>query len=206
MKSPLPTGGSGWLVRFFKNIHVHLIVPFLQTYDPLPQVAWGTAIGLFVGLTPTVGVQMYSVSMIWLICRYLFRARFNLVIAIAMVWVTNPFTAVPIYYLFLVTGGWLQNLFGIEVLAISFEAFQMGIKTQSHGEELNWIRWLLFASQVFIVEYGWPMVLGSMVYAIPVSLASYPATLFFLHRYRRELAASEGLNYREWRSKYVGKL
>ena len=54
-----------------------------------------------------MGVQMYIVAAIWVAARYLFRTNFNLPIAVAVVWISNPITVVPLYYGFLVTG----NLF-----------------------------------------------------------------------------------------------
>jgi hypothetical protein len=55
------------------------------------------------------------------------------------------------------------------------------------------------------VEYGWPMVVGSLTVAVPASLASYPFTYATLHRYRRMLAESAGLSYEAWRQKYEAK-
>jgi hypothetical protein len=55
-------------------------------------IALGFAIGIFVALTPTVGIQMILGATI----AHVFRA--NRVIAAAMAWITNPLTIVPIYY------------------------------------------------------------------------------------------------------------
>lgn len=55
------------------------------------QVARGLAIGIFVGLTPPLGLQMVAAAII----ATLLHA--NRAAAIAAVWITNPFTALPIY-------------------------------------------------------------------------------------------------------------
>ncbi len=56
------------------------------------NLAMGFAVGIFVALTPTVGVQMIIAASI----AHFLKA--NRVIAAALAWVTNPLTIVPIYY------------------------------------------------------------------------------------------------------------
>lgn len=55
------------------------------------QVARGLAIGIFVGLSPPLGLQMVAAAVI----ATLLHA--NRTAAVAAVWITNPFTALPIY-------------------------------------------------------------------------------------------------------------
>ncbi|MDZ7830745.1 MAG: DUF2062 domain-containing protein [Desulfobacterales bacterium] len=57
------------------------------------SISGGLALGLFIAFTPTIPAQMLlsAVGAIWL--------RVNLPIAIAACWVTNPFTAVYIYFM-----------------------------------------------------------------------------------------------------------
>jgi uncharacterized protein (DUF2062 family) len=64
----------------------------LHTEDPPHRLALGAAIGVFVAVTPTMGVQ--SVLVVFL--AWLLRA--NKAIGVPLVWITNPATAVPIYY------------------------------------------------------------------------------------------------------------
>src|SRR3990172_6945415 len=63
--------------------------------DTPHSIALGTAIGTFIGLTPTGGVQMLLVMLVAFLCRPLFR--FNQIAALLMVYISNPLTAVPIY-------------------------------------------------------------------------------------------------------------
>ena len=65
-------------------------------------VSRGVAIGLFFGLTPTVGFQ----TMLVLPCCLLFRGNFPL--AFLATWVTNPLTIPPAYYAFNRVGNWLH--------------------------------------------------------------------------------------------------
>ena len=103
-----------------KLITEKLINPVLHSTAPVSEVSLGVAVGVFLGLTPTVGVQMYLVALVWSIYRYIFNRHFNLPVGVAMVWISNPFTMVPLYYLFLLTGYWMletQN-------SLSYEMFR----------------------------------------------------------------------------------
>lgn len=68
---------ADWLLRYRGSPH---------------QVALGFAVGLFVALTPTVGVQMILGALI----AHLLRA--NRALPVALAWISNPFTMGPIYY------------------------------------------------------------------------------------------------------------
>jgi uncharacterized protein (DUF2062 family) len=61
--------------------------------DPPHKIALGLALGIFVGFLPIMGIQMAVVLPIAL----LFRS--NKVAAVAGVWITNPVTVIPIYFL-----------------------------------------------------------------------------------------------------------
>ncbi len=190
-----------FLERARQAVYDHFVLPFRQSHDPPGEVAWGASIGVFVGLTPTVGVQIYSMTVLWLLLRYVVRFRFNLTIAMATVWVTNPVTTLPLYFLFFETGDLLQTLVGQDPLGMTFATFKAELARAGADYE-GWVRWLLVAGQYVIVEFGWPLVLGSMVYAVPSAVLAYPVTYVLLRRYRRYLAASEGLSYGEWRRRY----
>ncbi|MGK7344987.1 MAG: DUF2062 domain-containing protein [Candidatus Nitrospinota bacterium M3_3B_026] len=65
-------------------------------------LARGLALGLFVAFTPTVGFQMLVA------CLLILFFPGNLPVALAACWVTNPFTAGPIYYMEYKVGGWIM--------------------------------------------------------------------------------------------------
>ena len=200
-----PRAGRHWLERWGQVTYDHLVRPFLTTHDSLPRVALGASVGMFVGLTPTVGIQMYIVTVIWLVCRYAFRLRFNLPLAISLVWISNPVTTVPIYFGFLETGDWALGLLGYPVTDMSLEVFRQQVANLGGGENLHFFRWLLYATEVLLIRFGWPMVVGSLFYAVPLAVLSYPATMVGLGRYRRRLARQQGLTYPEWRERYEAK-
>ena len=72
-----------------KIIQEKLINPVLHSRAPVSEVSLGVAVGVFLGLTPTVGVQMYLVAVVWSIYRYIFRRHFNLPVGVAMVWLQH---------------------------------------------------------------------------------------------------------------------
>lgn len=197
-----PRVGRRWLERLGQASYDHLVRPFLASHDRLPRVALGASVGMFVGLTPTVGIQMYIVTVVWLISRYGFRIRFNLPLAISLVWISNPVTTVPIYFVFLETGDWALGLLGYPVIDMSLEVFRQQVADLGGGGNLHFMRWLFYATEVLLIQFGWPMVVGSLFYAVPLSVLSYPLTMVGLGRYRRFLARQQGISYPEWRERY----
>jgi uncharacterized protein (DUF2062 family) len=80
-----------WFYRKF-------IVRLLELDDTPREIAWGIAIGVFIAMTPTVGIQMITIA---LLCT-LFNG--NRLAGVAMAWISNPLTVVPIYWLNYVIG------------------------------------------------------------------------------------------------------
>ncbi len=178
----------------------HLIQPIINSVAPVSQVSWGVAIGLFVGLTPTMGIQMYIAALIWAICRYILRFRFNLPVSVAMVWISNPLTVVPLYYLFLVTGYLFFELFNWPHMPLSFEAFRERFNEISSSES-SW-EVIVEGTRFLLYDLGLPMLTGSMLFAIPIGIGSYFVTVHFLTRYRKYKAKQENISYEEWRLRY----
>jgi hypothetical protein len=87
----------GW--EKLKAWFIHL----LHLDDSAHRIALGVAIGTFVSVTPTWGIQMVLVVALAWLCRA------NKVAGIPMVWVTNPATNVPIYSFSYIVG---QSLVG----------------------------------------------------------------------------------------------
>jgi uncharacterized protein len=122
-----------------------------------------------------------------------------------MVWITNPVTTIPIYYLFLKTGDATMGLLGQHVTSMTFHVFRQEVMQLTEGRQVGWLAWLLYATQVLLIEFGWPIVLGSFIYAIPGALLTYPFTIFTLRKYRRALAGRSGLSYEAWRERFEVK-
>lgn len=72
----------------------HVVADRILHLDDTPhRIAFGVFLGFVVAWTPTIGLQM----LIYLAVASLLRA--NLVSGIPPIWLTNPITAVPIYYI-----------------------------------------------------------------------------------------------------------
>lgn len=181
------------------QLYERLILPVINSVAPVNQVSWGVAIGLFVGLTPTMGGQMYIVALIWTICRYLFQFRFFMPVGVAIVWVSNPVTVAPLYYLFLITGNLLFQFLELPFIALTWSTFhgKFGELAQYGGWDL-----MVEGTKFLVYELGFPMLVGCLFYAIPLSIIFYFVTQVFLTRYRKYKAEQENLTYEEWRLKY----
>lgn len=67
------------------------------------QVGRTMVMGLFWGLTASVGFQLIGVGLCWLVMRQIDRP-FSLPIAILLTGVTNPLTIAPLYSLYFIVG------------------------------------------------------------------------------------------------------
>ena len=84
--------------RLFEN---RFVKRFLHINDTPESIALGAAVGMFIGMTPTVGFQM----LIMIVVGTVIRA--NRIAGVAMVYVSNPFTVLPIYWLDYLVGSTL---------------------------------------------------------------------------------------------------
>ena len=167
--------------KVYKIVYDHLIAPITHSEGSVNQVCVGVAVGLFVGLTPTMGIQMYISAALWGITKLLFRYNFNLPVSVAMVWISNPLTVIPIYYAFLITGIWGMNAMGYPHEPISREYFEESFATFT---QMGFLDSIIEGTKWLLVDLGWPMLLGSLFYAIPISIVSFFVTKKFLSDYR----------------------
>jgi uncharacterized protein len=125
------------------------VLRFLRLRGTPDEVAKGLALGVFVGLTPTMGVQM-------IIAIFLaFLLRENKLAAALGVWISNPLTAPFIYALEYETGRLLLGMSRAKFPAeLSFSAIT------SMGWEL-----LL------------PLTVGSLIYCVILTPLTYAITL-----------------------------
>jgi uncharacterized protein (DUF2062 family) len=159
-------------IRYTKRKLKKVARTILQLNDTPESIALGVALGLFVGLTPTMGIQILEATII----TTLFRA--NRIAGIMMVFITNPFTFVPIY--------WLDYRIGVALLGMN----PMGLRKFEelmHFEQAGFFR-NFFQFIVKLFGLGWdivgPMFLGGAVLGLIVGAISYPLTLRFVRRER----------------------
>jgi len=84
------------------------------------SVTRGVAVGLFWGFIP-MPMQMLAVIFTTPLLR------FNVPIAISMVWLSNPFTMPPMYYMEYLTGNIILGQEGIDTIELTMEWFKTNI-------------------------------------------------------------------------------
>ncbi len=136
---------------FFRQFKLNLIRLIRLRAEP-DAVARGMALGLFIGMTPTFGVQM-GIALF-----FAFLLRQNKIAALIGVWNTNPLTAPFIYGLEYEVG---RVLLGI-ARPYNLDAFTY--------EALTELGWQVLA----------PLCLGSLVLGIPVAAIGYALTVRFV--------------------------
>ncbi len=187
-----------------KRIFIKKILhPILHSAEPVHEVALGVAIGTFYALTPTVGIQMALVMITWFILIWV-RLSFSPVVGVAMVWISNPLTIGPMYYLFWKTGKVMMSCLGLQSLHIDYDSF---IKTGKaiFNTQGTWAK-IKAGFDFFVLKLGISMLVGSLVYAIPCAIGGYIFISFFLRRHRRRKAKHLGMTYEEWKKEHERSL
>ncbi len=136
-----------------------LIRSLLALDDTPHAIALGTAIGMFVGMTPTVGLQMVLVIGIAVATRPLFH--FNRVAGLITVYISNPLTIVPLYAAFYYVGTMLVDA------PMTPAQFQLQFEA---ALDRSWIDPLRF----IFTEVAWPMLAGSLLIATVTAVPTYP--------------------------------
>ncbi len=124
------------------------------------SIAMGLAIGVFIGLLPIFGFQMIPVVAISI------RFKINKLAAIAGVWVTNPFTFIPIYSF----NYWV----GQKVMAFRTE----DIKTFKNFLTSTNFTWETLSNLGYSTLL--PLVVGSLLNGAVFSLIVYLISKFFI--------------------------
>ena len=161
---------KGWLKRF--------IVKILELEDTPRRIAWGVALGTFIGMTPTVGLQMtIAVGVATLL-------RGNRLAAVAMVWISNPLTVVPIY--------WVDHIVGAAILRtemLSISDIARVLDFESTG-----LFSIFFEFLANLGKLTWnvlpSMFLGGALLGVLLALPAYFLTLKAVHGYRARKCAS----------------
>jgi uncharacterized protein (DUF2062 family) len=142
------------------------------------SIALGFAVGVFIALTPTVGVQ----TLLVLVAATLIRM--NLPAAYVSIWISNPLTTVPIYLF----NYWIGTL----ILWMSAERSAVGWLTirgkiaEVGAAQGFWptIRAGLIAIWDLGLGVAGPLWLGSFVVALAAAVLAYVVTLPIARFYR----------------------
>lgn len=176
-----------YLSRSLQGLKARLITPILDGKHPPEYTARGVAVGLFMALTPTVGLQIAIIVALWTLVRT-FRRQwdFNLVVASAWTFVTNVFTVAPAYYVFVQTGrimmGRWENLRGYEAYATRFDKTEI--------PHLSWYEGIWRQTIEIFDVFGLPMFVGCLPWAIGGAWIGYVWSLRLISRHRARHAGT----------------
>jgi uncharacterized protein (DUF2062 family) len=136
------------------------------------------------GLTPTVGIQVPGVFLTWIVARRVFKWDFGMLLAIAWTGITNFITAIPIYYMFFITG---QLMLGRWSGLPSYHDF----RAQWHeavSPDLDLFHQAMAAAKLIFADWGLTMLVGSVPFVVVSGWLGYHLTYRFVVRYRRARA------------------
>ena len=170
-----------WGERLERLWRYRLLIPLKRNPHPPAHAAYGTMIGIAVALTPTVGVQMGMVVVIWLIARHVFHWHFSVVLGCAWTWMTNYITAPPMYYVFYVTG---QLMLGRWDDLAGYHAFAEISRSFFSPPDLDAIDLAKFYITNVFLGWGVPMLVGCVPFVIIGGALGYWWCLRFVIRYR----------------------
>ncbi len=160
-----------------KLYYQKLIFPIYGSKKPITEISLGVSVGVFWGMTPTVGAQMYIVFLQWLLFRVFTNSRFDLTLAIAMVWISNPLTVVPLYFLFHTTGKFLIDLFQLPISdSRNFVVFLQEFNAIYANEYIGFFQKSKAMLGLLFSSWGVSLMLGSIIYAVSSAVASYYLT------------------------------
>jgi len=152
-----------------------LILKVFHSNSSTEEVADGLAIGVFIAMLPILGIQMY----VSLVLTRLFRK--NTLIALAAAWITNPFTAVPIYLFNLWVGKYFYNG------DVSYAEIYSIVKSLDFEN-------ILSAGKDILI----PLWLGSTIVGIAMAFISQKLCLFYYKRIRHKiLETKEAIHFRK---------
>ena len=159
-KTDMPLRKTFWQVERFI---VHRV---LHADDTPHRLALGIALGFFIAWTPTMGLQMILVVLAATLCRA------NRVVGLPIVWISNPLTAVPIYFANYTLGRLLVGLFSERPIK-TYEQIKsiVGdlIRPGRHIFEAQFWRGISDA----LLEMSVELWLGSVIVGLLVGVVSY---------------------------------
>ncbi len=156
-----------YVARKLKQFFIYRV---LHVDDTPHRIALGVAIGMFIALTPTVGLQMVlTVALAALL-------RANKAVGVPLAWITNPVTIPPIYGF----NYWL----GAKLLGHNYDLHQFKRFVRLALAEGPLCERLHSAWNAMLAIF-WPLWLGSIVVGLLLGVISYFAVRRAVVRYRQ---------------------
>ncbi len=163
-----------------------LFLRILRADDSSARLALGAAVGVFVAMTPTIGLQMVLVLLILLVIPG------NKLAGMPMVWISNPATAVPIYTFNYwlgakLTGQPLLENIGSQWRSVVEQTPSIGglftAPGEWFGEFWHWLSLLWLAMRDILM----PLWVGSLLTGIVAGVISYFICYYLIEFYRKKL-------------------
>jgi uncharacterized protein (DUF2062 family) len=134
---------------------------FLRLQEDPRKLAWGMALGVFIGITPTIPFHLVAALPLAALLRV------SPVTAIIGIQVGNPLTVVPIY----------------------ITAYKVGQFLLYRGRPLVFPENFSFAAWLRVLwQGGVALQVGGIIIAIPPAIVAYFLTLWIVQRYQRRKA------------------
>lgn len=170
-------------------LHKKLIVKLLELNDPPEKVARGVAVGTFISITPTGGVQTVIAITLATIMRG------NRIAAALFTWLSNPVTMIPIL--------WVNYTLGAILMGrpfLSWREIEKLVEFKSVGLISGLFEFLGNIAHIYV-----PMLLGSIIFGVILSLLSYFISLPLLRRHHERKMAKK-LEKQESRTEQEGSV
>lgn len=147
-----------------------LLRSVLALDDSPHAIALGVGIGIFVGLTPSIGIQTVLILGVIFLSRPFFY--FNGTAAMASTYISNPLTMAPMYYFWYRLGAW----------------FIPGTDTNVNFDGLlnfDGLAGWWESTSALAVQVGLPMLVGALMTAPIGAAIAYPLTHYLVRLFRK---------------------
>ena len=124
------------------------------------EIALGFALGIFIGLTPTMGFQIVAVVFLATLLKW------NRISAVIGVWISNPVTAPFIYSLTYLVGAWVLDL-------KEKQEFMGNIEINSFFKILS-----------KAPDFFWAMTIGGIIIGVPLTIMAYYFSFSAVKKYQ----------------------
>jgi len=147
----------------------------IRTNASSRQIAGGVAVGVLIAFTPTMGLQVVLAALLTTLLRC------SRLPAIAAVYVTNPFTFIPVYVFCYVVGAGLLRPFGFTLDVERINALLIGPEGAGVLETI-------YDRLLEVSALGWeflaPLWLGCLVVGAGAAVVAYHVSLRFVTGHR----------------------
>lgn len=192
---------SGSFLKNLRKRYRQAYVRVLRSPGAPGEVAGGMALGLFIAMLPIMGAQMPIAVVCAEIVRRLTGLKLSRIAAAAGVWLTNPVTAVPIYWAVFKIGQPFARLVlpdrhlspeGTDLSAAVSEAAvatdpslmpDSGVLAAIGRKVLGSL-----ASSSYVTELVVGLVIGGVITGIPIAIVGYKVTHAIVMKYQARRA------------------